>query len=1126
MRRRSNVTRRAMRGFELLENRMMLAAQPIISEFMASNNNTISDGFGQESDWIELTNIGDEPIDLQGYYLSDSVNNYTKWSFPTSTILNPGQYLVVFASDANTIDPLGYHHTNYKLSADGEDVVLAAPNGTILSQFGPNGQDYPPQLTDISYGISDVVVNGDSAAMYRIPTNGNLGTTWTSINFDSVANGFIQSKAAIGYDTNTSGVDYNPLIKTQLPAGTTSVYVRMEFDLSNAAAVTALNLNLKYDDGVAIYINGNLITSSLAPASPVWNSVATGIHDDNLAVAGETFNLNSALPFLQTGKNVLAIHALNSGSFSSDLLMHPVLTAQASAASIGYLAVPTPGQPNSSIMLLGPRIDASIFTPAKPMAGQPITVTADIDSFLAPVNGSSVRMYYRVMYGSEVQVTMFDDGVTAGDAVAGDNVFTAQIPSNAFSAGQMVRWYVTAADTTGIVGRGPSYLDALDSPQYYGTVIDVSGITTELPVIHWFVQNPNAAATDAGTRTSLYIDGKFYDNVQVDLHGQSTTQPQFLKKSFNFDANSGLKFEFEGALGRVSDFNLLTNFTDKTYYRNTMAYDLYTAAGGPGLLAYSTVVYRNGAYYGMYDLVEEAQSEYLERVGLDPDGALYKMGNSFNSTTFEVEKKTRKGEDSSDLQALIDSAWLSTNQGQIWVADNLDLASWANYFAIQTLIGNRDYGQKNHYLYRDTNLTEQWSILPWDMDLSFGHQWNPSENYFDDDLIWNDGLYVYMGGNHLMDRLIAYPQFTQMYTRRLRSLIDEFYGPVGQNIASSDVVQRISDLMAEIGADATIDRNIWGTAAGMAFETPAQSVARVQADFLAKRKTYLNSLSSIPASQTALPNVTINAEYAPTSGNQKQEYIALTNNSSTAVDISGWTVSGSVNYTLKGGTVIPANSTYYLVADVTEFKARTTGPRGGQKLYIQGNYDGELNNNYGALTLKNKAADTIATMSYGTPPSQGDYDNDGDIDGRDFLAWQRSFGTAAVPAGSGADGDGSGTIDAGDLEIWQNNYGTQSIVAQISAIIATDEPHQAALSAALIDAALFESLGADEDEEVSTLVEELQIPAFDFYEAESELFDAPVNSRTSEDDTSGMLDDANELEAVWLSEELLERVFG
>jgi hypothetical protein len=1110
---------------ERLEPREMLAAQPIISEFMASNNTTLSDGFGQESDWIELTNIGDAPIDLEGYYLSDSVNNYTKWSFPTSTILNPGQYLIVFASDRNTLDPLGYHHTNYKLAAEGEDVVLAAPDGTILSQFGPNGDDYPPQLTDISYGMSDIVVSGDSPASYLIPTNGNLGTTWTNANFDATANGFTAGKASLGYDTSFSPVDYSPLIKTQLPTGTTSVYVRMEFDLKNAAAVTALSMNLKYDDGVVIYINGNFITSNFAPNSPAWNSQATGSRADLSSAGNYPFNLNSALPYLQTGTNVLAIHLLNLGSSSTDLLLSSELTARGSSGSFGYLLVPTPGQPNSGIMQIGPRIDASVFTPSQPVAGQPITIAADIDAFLAPINTSSVRLRYRVMYNSEVQVVMFDDGITAGDAVAGDGIFTAQIPSSAFSAGQMVRWYVTATDTTGIVGRGPNFFDSLDSPQYYGTVVIDPSVTTDLPVIYWFVENPNAAATDAGTRTSLYIDGQFYDNVQVDLHGQSTTQPQFLKKSFNFDANSGLKFEFDGPLGRVSDFNLLTNFTDKTYYRNTMAYELYTAAGGPGLLAYPTVVYRNGTYYGLFDLVEEAQSEFLERVGLDPNGALYKMGNGFNSTTFEVEKKTRQTEDRSDLQQLINTASLNTNQGQIWIADNLDLAAWANYFAIQTLIGNRDYGQKNYYLYRDTNNTELWTLLPWDMDLSFGHQWNPGENYFDDDLIWNDGLYVNMGGNHLIQRLIAFPQFTSMYTRRLRTLIDEFYGPIGQDIASSNVVERINDLMTRIGTDALFDRNTWGTSVGMSYETPTQAVARVQADFLAKRKIHLNSLSSIPTSQAALPNVTISAEYAPVSGNQKQEYITILNNSSTAVDISDWSISGSVDYTFKGGTVIPANSTYYLVADVAEFKARTTGPQGGQKLFIQGNYQGELNNTYGQLTLKNKTEVTIATMSYGTPPANGDYDGDGDVDGRDFLVWQRNFGAPAVPVGSGADGNGSGMVDAGDLGIWQNHYGTEPLAAQTAATSVAVEPQQSPLSAALIDAALLSS--ADDYRDVSVSVE--NVPAIDSITNDfvtSATIDTPAKAWTNEDGSSGVREDHTQLDDIWLSEELLEKVFG
>ncbi|MCA9265972.1 MAG: hypothetical protein KDA60_19055, partial [Planctomycetales bacterium] len=50
-------------GIESLECRCLLAADPIISEFMASNAGTLTDGDGASSDWIELFNRGDESID-------------------------------------------------------------------------------------------------------------------------------------------------------------------------------------------------------------------------------------------------------------------------------------------------------------------------------------------------------------------------------------------------------------------------------------------------------------------------------------------------------------------------------------------------------------------------------------------------------------------------------------------------------------------------------------------------------------------------------------------------------------------------------------------------------------------------------------------------------------------------------------------------------------------------------------------------------------------------------------------------------------------------------------------------------------------------------------------------------
>lgn len=52
--------------------------------------------------------------------------------------------------------------------------------------------------------------------------------------------------------------------------------------------------------------------------------------------------------------------------------------------------------------------------------------------------------------------------------------------------------------------------------------------------------------------------------------------------------------------------------------------------------------------------------------------------------------------------------------------------------------------------------------------------------------------------------------------------------------------------------------------------------------------------------------------------------------------------------------------------------------------------------------------------------SPGDFDNDGDVDGRDFLIWQR--------------GDSPSPLSAGDLAAWQSNYGAGGLSAEASAV--------------------------------------------------------------------------------------------
>jgi len=86
------------------------------------------------------------------------------------------------------------------------------------------------------------------------------------------------------------------------------------------------------------------------------------------------------------------------------------------------------------------------------------------------------------------------------------------------------------------------------------------------------------------------------------------------------------------------------------------------------------------------------------------------------------------------------------------------------------------------------------------------------------------------------------------------------------------------------------------------------------------------------------------------------------------------------------------------------------------------------------------------------PPAPGDFDRDADVDGFDFLRWQRTFGATVVPPGSGADADASGRIDGDDLAIWHDNFGVSNeVAANLLAVEADGHPLAAAASS--IDAA-------------------------------------------------------------------------
>ena len=80
---RSLNRQRRFPSIERFEDRCLLVANPIITEFVASNFKTLTDASNEPTDWIEIYNDGDTDVDLaNGYYLTDDPQNLTKWRFP------------------------------------------------------------------------------------------------------------------------------------------------------------------------------------------------------------------------------------------------------------------------------------------------------------------------------------------------------------------------------------------------------------------------------------------------------------------------------------------------------------------------------------------------------------------------------------------------------------------------------------------------------------------------------------------------------------------------------------------------------------------------------------------------------------------------------------------------------------------------------------------------------------------------------------------------------------------------------------------------------------------------------------------------------------------------------------
>ena len=245
----------------------------VINEVMRLNSTTIRDESGEFHDWIELYNAGESPVRLGGYGLSDDESEPLKWRFPDMSIA-PGDYIVVFASDKDTI-------------ADG-------------------------------FYYSPIIERGD-IWKYKV-WNSDTPEDWYGAEYDD--SGWKNGASGFGIG---DGDD-----ETEIPISATSVHIRKTFSLDTVSTISGATLHIDFDDGFVAYLNGvEIARSNLGKEGvPVPYDEYAKEHIEamlfrNLPPAD--FEVANAAALVRKGTNILAIQGHDS-EHSSDVTLIPMFS--------------------------------------------------------------------------------------------------------------------------------------------------------------------------------------------------------------------------------------------------------------------------------------------------------------------------------------------------------------------------------------------------------------------------------------------------------------------------------------------------------------------------------------------------------------------------------------------------------------------------------------------------------------------------------------------------------------------------------------------------------------------------------------------------------------------------------
>lgn len=701
----------------VLFSSLQLQAQLIMNEVSSSNSSVVVDEDGDYPDWLELYNSGTTTLNLSNYFLSDNGAMPFKWRIPAVS-LAPGAFQLVYCSEKN--------------------------RGRFIHHW-------------------ETAVFESDTWKYLTPSSEPI-STWRNAGFNDAA--WNPGTGGIGLGDGDDG--------TLIPAGTTSVYMRRSFTITDTSKISACAFHIDYDDGYIAYLNGVPIAQSNVPDNPSYNSLATNSREATMYTGGlpelKMLSLDTIKLALRNGENILAIQVYNINDQSSDLSARPFLSFGIIDNSVLFTTPPTWFDLSTTLPLhTNFKISAGEVLTVRNASGtiiHQLTIPSMLtdQSYGCNPDGSNTNVYFSSPTPnlSNNSSPSFDD--YCRDTVKFDktpgfypSAITVQLTGSSeirytldgsLPTVSSALYSTPISITTTTVVRAACF-NALSPPRSVYTQTYIINKNTSLPVFS-ISTNPELMFDPV---TGIYMKGpdaevdppyfgaNFWEETEIPIHveffesnkQQYISQDAALRISGNYSRANDQKSFVLKAYQRYGDADFshsffpdknITEFTQIVLRNsggdfNYMHYHdgfVQKSMGSNTDMEYQdyrpSVVYINGEYWGILNIREKINEHFVEdNSGVNSD---------------DVDLTETWGDALEGSNNIWQMQWLATHLDMTnaanfaMVADSFDLSNLIDHYALQIFISNWDWPQNNVKYWRDRNGNRKWRMILWDTDLSLG----------------------------------------------------------------------------------------------------------------------------------------------------------------------------------------------------------------------------------------------------------------------------------------------------------------------------------------------------------------------------------------------------------------------